>query len=462
MLRGLLRNRSKDIDILQKFLDPFVLANISFLLFNRNGLTINLNFLILYFLYFIILNFNKLYESYRFKNINSIIPRIIFICSSLTIINLFFNIYDSKLENSVLINFFLLASSYLISHHYILRAFLRFIRKRGYNSRNIVFFGNKNSFKNLVSKLEKTPWLGYRIQYWFSPNADDKKIKLNLISGSYKCEGGIKELINAINKENLDKLFFSHDDSDDINLKEKINFIGDTCISASFLIDWNIPSLSLREESFGDCYAFNLWNPGYSIFNEKIKRFFDFNLGLIIIIALIPIYLIIAILIKVSSKGPILFIQNRYGLNGKIFKMYKFRTMFLDQRDTNKKIIQATKNDKRITKVGRILRKYSLDELPQLINVIKGEMSLVGPRPHASEHNEYYRKMIPGYMQRHSKLPGMTGLAQVMGARGETNDIEKMKLRIEYDIAYNNNWNLIEDFLILFKTFFSIFKGNGY
>ena len=174
----------------------------------------------------------------------------------------------------------------------------------------------------------------------------------------------------------------------------------------SFLIDWNIPSLSLREESFGDCYAFNLWNPGYSIFNEKIKRFFDFNLGLIIIIALIPIYLIIAILIKVSSKGPILFIQNRYGLNGKIFKMYKFRTMFLDQRDTNKKIIQATKNDKRITKVGRILRKYSLDELPQLINVIKGEMSLVGPRPHASEHNEYYRKMIPGYMQRHSNYLG--------------------------------------------------------
>ena len=133
--------------------------------------------------------------------------------------------------------------------------------------------------------------------------------------------------------------------------------------------------------------------------------------------------------------------------------MYKFRTMFVSDKQTNQKVVQAQRNDSRITKIGKILRKYSLDELPQLINVIKGDMSLVGPRPHAIQHNEYYRKLITGYMQRHSKLPGMTGLAQINGARGETSNIEMMRERIEYDIDYNNNWNLMKDFIIIIQTF---------
>ncbi len=127
----------------------------------------------------------------------------------------------------------------------------------------------------------------------------------------------------------------------------------------------------------------------------------------------------------------------------------------------DKKIVQAKLNDKRITKIGRILRKYSLDELPQLLNVIKGEMSLVGPRPHAIEHNEYYRKLILGYMQRHAKLPGMTGLAQINGARGEIRNLEFMKLRINYDLDYINNWSLKKDFEILINSIFEIIQGNG-
>ena len=140
--------------------------------------------------------------------------------------------------------------------------------------------------------------------------------------------------------------------------------------------------------------------------------------------------------------------------------MYKFRTMI--QNDNSKKFIQAKFGDKRVTKIGKYLRKYSLDELPQLINVIKGEMSLVGPRPHASEQNEYYRSLILGYMQRHSRLPGMTGLAQINGARGQTSDINLMKLRIKYDLEYNDNWNLFKDFSILLKTFICVLKGSAY
>ena len=142
--------------------------------------------------------------------------------------------------------------------------------------------------------------------------------------------------------------------------------------------------------------------------------------------------------------------------------MYKFRTMYVQKNSKTAFIKQAKKYDRRVTKIGKFLRRYSIDELPQLINVIKGEMSLVGPRPHASQHNEYYRKLITGYMQRHSTLPGITGLAQIKGARGETNTIEKMKLRIKYDTEYNNNWSLNEDFMILLKTLLVIFKGNAY
>ena len=124
-------------------------------------------------------------------------------------------------------------------------------------------------------------------------------------------------------------------------------------------------------------------------------------------------------------------------------------------------IEQVKVNDKRITKVGAILRKYSLDELPQLVNVIKGEMSLVGPRPHAIQHNEYYRKLITGYMQRHSRIPGITGLAQINGARGETSKIEMMQLRVDYDLEYNNNWNLWKDIKILFSTILLVSRGDA-
>ena len=142
--------------------------------------------------------------------------------------------------------------------------------------------------------------------------------------------------------------------------------------------------------------------------------------------------------------------------------MYKFRTMFVNAKLNDNVVVQAKKDDKRITSFGKFLRRYSLDEFPQLINVIRGEMSLVGPRPHASQHNEFYRKVITGYMQRHSKLPGMTGLAQIEGAKGETNTIEKMKRRIKFDIEYNNDWNLLKDFLILLKTIFVVIKGDSY
>ena len=269
--------------------------------------------------------------------------------------------------------------------------------------------------------------MGYKIVYWFTNSQKEISISESTEGNQY-CNGGVDNLIQLLKSRNIgiDKIFFCNEHSDILGMNEILKIIGDSCISSSYLINWDASSLSLTKEYYGEIIGLNLWNPEDSLLNYKIKRISDFFMSLILIIFTSPILLLTAIAIKLTSKGPIIFKQIRYGLNGKSFTMFKFRTMYFEEKKF-KKIIQAKLNDKRITKVGRFIRKYCIDELPQLINVIKGEMSLVGPRPHAVEHNEYYRKLITGYMQRHSKLPGMTGLAQINGARGETSNIELMK-----------------------------------
>ena len=163
-----------------------------------------------------------------------------------------------------------------------------------------------------------------------------------------------------------------------------------------------------------------------------------------------------AIAIKLNSRGPILFKQFRYGVNGQRIKVYKFRSMTVQENGPD--VTQATQNDSRITTVGAFLRKSSIDELPQFFNVLQGRMSIVGPRPHAVSHNEYYRQKIQGYMLRHLVRPGITGWAQVNGLRGETETLDKMQARIEYDLQYLRQWSLWLDVVIIFKTFSTVLK----
>lgn len=185
-------------------------------------------------------------------------------------------------------------------------------------------------------------------------------------------------------------------------------------------------------------------------YNKIIKRLEDIIISSIIILLISPILVIIAVMIKMTSKGPVLFKQDRHGLNGKIIKVWKFRSMsVMENRNT---VTQATKNDVRVTKVGRILRRTSLDELPQFFNVLFGSMSIVGPRPHAVSHNEYYQTCIEDYMLRHMVKPGITGLAQISGWRGETDTLDKMQQRVNCDLTYIRTWSLWLDLKIIFLT----------
>ena len=461
--RGVLNSRSKDINILQKFLDSFILTFFFQILINNEYQIFNFLSLVLFIFYTLILNYNKIYESYREKILFNLIPKIFFITTATSLISILINNKVITFQSSQFVKFSFATFAYLIFHHIVLRTFLRYLRSHGFNSRSLLFFGNKESYQYLLEEINKYPWLGYKVKYWFSPN----KIDSEVTDGFHleNANGGIdrlKKTIKSLNSNKVDKVLFCHSDKDDISFNEVLKILGDACIPVSYMFEWNRRYMTLEKEYIGDITLFNIWNPRSLIINQKIKRIFDLTFGCLILIILFPILFIVSILIKLTSKGPIFFTQNRYGLNGKVFNMYKFRTMDYKKKNKPNKLEQVKINDKRITKFGRFLRKYSIDELPQLINVIKGEMSLVGPRPHAVEHNEYYRNLITGYMQRHSKLPGMTGLAQISGARGETKNIEEMKLRINYDLEYNNNWNLMKDFHILLKTVFCVIKGDAY
>ena len=201
-------------------------------------------------------------------------------------------------------------------------------------------------------------------------------------------------------------------------------------------------------------------NPLFGV-DGMLKRFVDILISLAaLLVAGIPM-LLIAAAVKLTSKGPVIFKQKRYGLDGKEISVWKFRSMTVCEDGA--KVTQAKKGDKRLTPIGGFLRKSSLDELPQIFNVLSGQMSLVGPRPHANAHNEFYRKQIEGYMLRHKVKPGMTGLAQVNGCRGETETLDKMEARIHFDHKYIRDWSIWLDLKIIFKTFFVVFsRQNAY
>jgi putative colanic acid biosynthesis UDP-glucose lipid carrier transferase len=191
-------------------------------------------------------------------------------------------------------------------------------------------------------------------------------------------------------------------------------------------------------------------------FRGVVKRLTDTVFATLILIPLLPVMLVVAVLVKLTSPGSVLFKQRRYGLDGQEIIVYKFRTMTVSEDGTD--FVQAKKDDARITPIGHVLRRYSLDELPQLFNVLQGRMSLVGPRPHPIALNEQYRKMIKGYMVRHKVLPGLTGLAQVNGCRGETAKLEEMQARIHYDLDYLRRWTPLLDVKILLLTILRVFR----
>lgn len=238
-------------------------------------------------------------------------------------------------------------------------------------------------------------------------------------------------------------------------IKEAILQLSNSTVDAYIVPDLYTYKLSVSQISrIGNVHTFSIFSSPFEGLGAITKRIEDIVIGSLITLLILPVLAIVALGVKLSSPGPILFKQDRYGLGGKKIKVWKFRSMkVMENSDI---VTQATKNDPRVTRFGNFIRRTSLDELPQFINVLQGSMSIVGPRPHAVAHNEEYRVLVDNYMVRHKIKPGITGLAQINGYRGETDTLNKMEKRVEYDIKYLQNWSLTLDIKIIFLT---VFKG---
>ena len=313
-----------------------------------------------------------------------------------------------------------------------------------------VIAGANDLGRGLAERLRSNPLHGVRLIGYFDDRSPERIQEKTVL-------GSIGTLPDYVRTHSVDIIYIALPMASQPRIIKLLEELRDTTASIYFVPDiFLFDLIQARVDSIGDLPVVAVCETPFFGFNGVLKKISDYVLASLALVVLAPLMLAIAIGVKLSSPGPVLFKQRRYGVDGRQIYVYKFRSMTVSEDGDVVK--QATRNDSRVTPFGAFLRKSSLDELPQFINVLQGRMSVVGPRPHAVAHNELYRKLIRGYMIRHKVRPGITGFAQVNGYRGETETVEKMKLRIEYDLAYLRQWSLLLDLQIILKTVLVVLK----
>jgi putative colanic acid biosynthesis UDP-glucose lipid carrier transferase len=321
-----------------------------------------------------------------------------------------------------------------------------------------VIAGVNDVSEHLIEQMQQSPDLRINLHGSFD---DISCVKTDPTLWNRRVLGTLEELPEYVRQHRIDVVYITCPITDEDRIASLLKDLQNATACVYFvpnLLVFNL--LKARAYELDGIPLISVWEIPFSDLQSLYKRMIDILGAGLALMFFSPIMLTIALAIKLSSPGPIIFRQRRYGLNGQQIVVYKFRSMKVMEDDETVKA--ATRNDNRVTKIGAFLRKTSLDELPQLINVLQGRMSLVGPRPHAVVHNEMYRQLIDGYMLRHKVKPGMTGLAQVNGFRGETNTLDQMQKRVHYDLEYLNNWSLWLDLQILLKTPFVLLGPNAY
>ena len=359
--------------------------------------------------------------------------------------------YSEQLKNfsrSMFIYFFMINIILEEIERLMIRAFLRSIRKNGYNQKHILLVGYSKAAEQYIDRIKQNPQWGYNIR-----GILDDNIARGTMYKGVKVIGSVGNLSYILPENKLDEIAITLGLEEYYKLEKIVAECEKSGVHTKFIPDYGniIPTRPYTEDLLGLPVINIRYVPLSNTFNALIKRLTDIMGSIICIIIFSPIMLISAILVKTTSKGPLIFKQERVGLHNKPFQMYKFRTMYVQTEEEERKG-WTQKNDPRVTSVGKFLRKTSLDEFPQLFNVLKGDMSLVGPRPERPQYVEKFREEIPRYMIKHQVRPGMTGWAQVNGYRGDTS----IRKRIEHDLYYIENWTLGLDIKILFLT---VFKG---
>lgn len=404
----------------------------------------------------VLLLYKDSYRIVRIERIESILMRAIrmILIHAALIVALIVVLKFSEISRLRLLSFYLMFFVFLFVSRVVFMKLLKYIRARGYNFKNVIIIGANDTGEHMRKILSKDLTYGYRVLGFF----DDKVDPFAFISSPLL--GGFDAIQDYISTENVDEMYIAlHIDS-----IKTINYLTELCerymVRIKFIPDFqlytksrkveisfyeNTPVLMLRKE------------PLEITSNLLLKKAFDLCFSLGVIVLIFPwLFPILMLLIKLDSPGPVFFRQERSGRDNQAFGCLKFRTMRVNaSADT----MQATLGDKRVTKIGAFLRRTNMDELPQFLNVFWGNMSVVGPRPHMLMHTEQYSELINNYLVRHYAKPGITGWAQVNGFRGETKELADMKDRVDYDIWYIENWSLILDFKIIFRTIFNVFEG---
>lgn len=335
------------------------------------------------------------------------------------------------------------------------RMALKSYRSHGGNTKTVIILGAGTVANELYTRLVSNISYGYKFLGFFDDRAiEDYKVRPDLVKGK------LSDVNDFLDNNGVNEVYCALPAGDDRKALPIINYAEKNCVRCYIVPDFkrfirkrvnltfleSIPIVSLRNE------------PLLSFSNRLIKRAFDFSVSLLFTVTIFPfLFVILGLAIKLSSPGPIFFKQKRTGENGKDFLCYKFRTMQVN-KDADK--VQATKNDARVTKIGAFMRKTNLDEMPQFLNVLIGNMSLVGPRPHMLKHTEMYSALIDQYMLRHLAKPGITGWAQVTGFRGETKTVEEMEGRVKQDVWYIENWSFYLDLKIMWLTVYNMIRGD--
>ena len=354
---------------------------------------------------------------------------------------------DFNDDFSLFFAWYVLSSIGLVVCRSLIRFGAGWLRNRGYNTRRVAIAGDLPVGQMLLDSFRNEPWLGFEVVGVYHDVSPE--------GVSADWAGTIEQLIEDAKAAKIHNVYIAMSMNDAASIKKLVNELADTTCSVILIPDvFTFNILHSRIEEMNGIPVVPLYDTPLSGLNRVLKRVEDIVLSSLILLMISPVLLSIAAAVKLTSPGPVIFRQTRYGMDGKPIMVWKFRSMKVMENDSV--VTQATQNDPRVTRVGNFLRRTSLDELPQFINVLTGGMSIVGPRPHAVAHNEQYRTLIQGYMLRHKVKPGITGWAQINGWRGETDTLEKMEKRIEFDLEYIREWSLWFDIKIVFLT---IFKG---
>lgn len=384
----------------------------------------------------------RMYGSYRFKAVGAENIAIATM-NGIGIITLMALMFIFRLEDfsrSVLVIYWAVATLGIILKRFVVRTILRHYRRLGYNQKHVIIVGNGHHAFQYIEDLKDNPQLGFTVDGYVSKYQKE---------GLGKCLGSYEELEQILRENDIDELIVALEPHEIRFMKYIISCADKEGVRISLIPFFNdyFPA-NVRMERVGRSKLIDMRaTPLDNLFASSIKRIIDIAGSLFGIILLSPVMIITAIGVKLSSPGPILFKQDRIGLNKKPFKMLKFRSMRVN---TTEQTGWSTDTDPRKTKFGSIIRKFSIDELPQLFNVLKGDMSLVGPRPEVPHYVRQFKEDVPLYLVRQQIRPGMTGWAQVNGLRGDTS----IEARVKYDIWYIENWSLWLDIKILFKTVF--------